>query len=80
MSEKKQIVTEEDLIAFLDSHMGGGGGAVKPKFDGGKMQEDPEVKVFTDGLDESCPTCASIPNLMEHMADNMFFGNHDGEE
>ena len=27
MEEKKNVLSEADLIAFLDEHMGGGGGA-----------------------------------------------------
>lgn len=70
MDEKKKVLNEADLIAFLDGHMGGGGGAVKPKFENGKMVDAQEVKAFSDGLGEACPTCASIPNLMQVRPDN----------
>ncbi len=69
MDEKKQILTEEDLIAFLDGRMSSGGGAVKPKFEEGKMVAE-EPKLFSNGLDEECPTCASIPNIMQIHPDN----------
>lgn len=70
MEEKKKVLSEADLIAFLDGHMGGGGGAVKPKFEDGTMVDAQEIKVFSNGLDEVCPTCASIPNLMQVRPDN----------
>ena len=37
MDDKNQEQKIEDLIAFLDGRMGNGGGAVKPKFEDGKM-------------------------------------------
>ena len=70
MDEKKKVLSEADLIAFLDGHMGGGGGAVKPKFEEGKMVDAQEIKPFTDGLDKVCPTCADIPNMMQVRPDN----------
>ena len=70
MDEKNKVLSEADLIAFLDGHMGSGGGAVKPKFEDGKMVDAQEVKAFTNGLDETCPTCASIPNMMQVRPDN----------
>lgn len=76
MEDKNKVLSEADLIAFLDGHMGGGGGAVKPKFEDGKMVDAQEVKAFSNGLDEACPTCASIPNLMQVRPDN----EEDGEE
>lgn len=75
MDEKNQEQKIEDLIAFLDGRMSNGGGAVKPKFEEGKMVTE-EPKLFSDGLDEACPTCAKIPNLMEFTPDNV----RDGEE
>ena len=69
MDEKNQEQKIEDLIAFLDGRMGNGGGAVKPKFEDGKMVAE-EPKLFSDGLDEECPTCAKIPNLMQFTPDN----------
>lgn len=69
MEEKNQNQKIEDLIAFLDGRMSNGGGAVKPKFEDGKMVTE-EPKLFSDGLEEACPTCASIPNLMEFCPDN----------
>lgn len=69
MEEKNQNQSIEDLIAFLDGRMSQGGGAVKPKFEDGKMITE-EPKLFSDGLEEACPTCASIPNLMEFRPDN----------
>ena len=69
MDEKNQEQKIEDLIAFLDGRMGNGGGAVKPKFEDGKMVTE-EPKLFSDGLDEECPTCANIPNLMQFTPDN----------
>lgn len=79
MSDKNKILTEEDFIAFLDSHMGGGGGAVKPKFEDGKMVDKQEVKAFTDGLDEACPTCANIPNIMLQPDNERSFEEEDEE-
>ena len=70
MDEKNQEQKIEDLIAFLDGRMAGGGGAVKPKFEDGKMVAE-EPKLFSDGLDEECPTCAKIPNLMQFTPDNV---------
>ncbi len=61
---KKKVVNEADFIAFLDGHMCGGGGAVKPKFEDGEMVDAREIKPYRDVLDESCPTCADIPNMM----------------
>lgn len=75
MDEKNQEQKIEDLIAFLDGRMSNGGGAVKPKFEEGKMVAE-EPKLFGDGLDEECPTCAKIPNLMEFTPDNV----RNGEE
>ena len=70
MDEKNQNQSIEDLIAFLDGRMSSGGGAVKPKFnEDGKMEAE-EPKLFSDGLDEDCPTCAKIPNLMQFTPDN----------
>ncbi len=69
MDDKNQEQKIEDLIAFLDGRMGSGGGAVKPKFEDGKMVTE-EPKLFSDGLDEDCPTCAKIPNLMQFTPDN----------
>ncbi len=64
MDEKNQNQQIDDLIAFLDGRMAKGGSAVKPKFDGsGKMVAE-EPKLFSDGLEEECPTCANIPNMM----------------
>ena len=37
MSDKNQSMSVEELIAFLDGRMANGGGAVKPKFEDGKM-------------------------------------------
>lgn len=70
MNDKKQEQSIEDLIAFLDGRMANGGGAVKPKFDGEGKMEAEEPKLFSDGLDEDCPTCAKIPNLMQFTPDN----------
>ena len=71
MDDKKQEQSIDELIAFLDGRMGNGGGAVKPKFEDGKMiAEDIKEKLFTDGLDEECPTCANIPNMMAFHPDN----------
>ena len=43
---------------------------MKPKFnEEGKMEAE-EPKLFSDGLDEECPTCAKIPNLMQFTPDN----------
>ena len=70
MEDKKKVLNEADLIAFLDGHMSGGGGALKPKFEDGKMVDAQEVKLFSDGLEEACPTCANIPNMMAVQADN----------
>lgn len=70
MDDKNQEQSIEDLIAFLDGRMANGGGAVKPKFnEEGKMEAE-EPKLFGDGLDEECPTCAKIPNLMQFTPDN----------
>ena len=69
MSEKDKM-NVDDLVAFLDKQMGSGGFGVKPKFEEGKMVET-ELKIFSDGLGEICPSCASIPNLMNFMPDNM---------
>lgn len=77
MDEKNQNQTIEELIAFLDGRMGNGGGAVKPKFEGGKMVAE-EPKLFSDGLDEECPTCANIPNLMQFRPDNEREEDDDG--
>ena len=37
-------------------------------FPGKMITEEP--KLFSDGLDEDCPTCAKIPNLMQFTPDN----------
>jgi len=79
MSDKNQEQKIEDLIAFLDGRMAGGGGAVKPKFEDGKMVTE-EPKLFGDGLDEDCPTCAKIPNLMQFTPDNERIRERDEEE
>ncbi len=78
MDEKNQEQKIEDLIAFLDGRMSNGGGAVKPKFEEGKMVAE-EPKLFGDGLDEECPTCAKIPNLMEFTPDNVREGEEEEE-
>lgn len=78
MEEKNQEQKIEDLIAFLDGRMSNGGGAVKPKFEEGKMVTE-EPKLFGDGLDEECPTCAKIPNLMEFTPDNVREGEEEEE-
>ncbi len=70
MDEKNQNMSVEELIAFLDGRMANGGGAVKPKFDENGKMEAEEPKLFSDGLDEDCPTCAKIPNLMQFTPDN----------
>ena len=80
MEEKKKVVSEADLIAFLDGHMGGGGGAVKPKFEQGEMVDAQEVKAFTDGLGTECPTCASIPNMTQVRPDNARDEDEDEED
>ncbi len=80
MDDKNKVLNEADLIAFLDSHMGGGGGAVKPKFEDGKMVDAQEVKAFSDGLDEACPTCASIPNLMQVRPDNERYEDEEEQD
>lgn len=77
MDEKNKVISEEDFIAFLDGHMGNGGGAVKPKFEAGKMVDKQEVKLFSDGMEEACPTCANIPNIMEVRADNERFEDEE---
>ena len=78
MDDKKQEQSIDELIAFLDGRMANGGGAVKPKFnEEGKMEAE-EPKLFSDGLDEDCPTCAKIPNLMQFTPDNR--KDDDGEE
>ena len=69
MNDKNQNQSIEELIAFLDGRMGNGGGAVKPKFEDGKMVVE-EPKLFSDGLEEECPTCANIPNMMSFRPDN----------
>lgn len=79
MDEKNQEQKVEDLIAFLDGRMANGGGAVKPKFDEKGMKIE-EPKLFGDGLDEDCPTCAKIPNLMEFVPDNVKEGDEEEEE
>ena len=79
MDEKNQQQSIEDLIAFLDGRMGSGGGAVKPKFEDGKMIAE-EPKLFSDGLDEDCPSCASIPNLMQFRPDNERDMEEEGED
>ena len=77
MEEKNQNQSIDELIAFLDGRMGNGGGAVKPKFEDGKMiAEDVKDNLFTDGLEEDCPTCANIPNIMACRPD----GCRDEEE
>ena len=70
MDDKNQGMSVEELIAFLDGRMASGGGAVKPKFDESGKMEAEEPKLFSDGLDEDCPTCAKIPNLMNFTPDN----------
>jgi len=70
MDDKNQNMSVEELIAFLDGRMASGGGAVKPKFDENGKMEAEEPKLFSDGLDEDCPTCAKIPNLMQFTPDN----------
>lgn len=70
MSDKNQNMSVEELVAFLDGRMANGGGAVKPRFDENGKMEAEEPKLFTDGLDEDCPTCAKIPNLMQFTPDN----------
>lgn len=77
MDDKNKVLSEADLIAFLDGHMGSGGGAVKPKFEDGKMVDAQEVKAFSNGLGEECPTCASIPNIMEVRPDNERFDEEE---
>ena len=79
MDDKNKVLSEADLIAFLDGHMGSGGGAVKPKFEDGKMVDAQEVKAFSNGLGEECPTCASIPNIMEVRPDNERFEEEEEE-
>jgi len=69
MSEKDKM-NVDDLVSFLDKQMGSGGFGVKPKFEDGKMVET-ELKIFSDGLGEICPSCSSIPNLMGFAPDNM---------
>ena len=80
MDKKNQEQSIEDLIAFLDGRMSSGGGAVKPKFDEAGKMEAEEPKLFSDGLDEDCPTCAKIPNLMQFTPDNERERDRDEEE
>lgn len=70
--DEKNNQSIDELIAFLDGRMSNGGGAVKPKFENGKMVEAEDIKdkLFTDGLDADCPTCANIPNMMAFRPDN----------
>lgn len=80
MDEKKQNQSIEELIAFLDGRMANGGGAVKPKFnEEGKMEAE-EPKLFSNGLEEECPACAKIPNLMQFTPDNERRKERDEEE
>ena len=50
MNDKNQEQKIEDLIAFLDGRMGNGGGAVKPKFEDGKVVEDGRMTVIFNGV------------------------------
>lgn len=83
MNDKKQEQNIDELIAFLDGRMSNGGGAVKPKFNEEGMMKAEDPKLFSDGLDEECPTCAKIPNLMQFTPDNVREDSkeyEDGEE
>lgn len=67
---EKNTMSVDDLVAFLDKQMGAGLNSMKPQFEEGKMVKY-ETKPFTADIDDDCPSCANIPNLMDFDPDNM---------
>lgn len=74
-------IKEDDLIKYLDAFMSGDGGSIKPMVDedgnftfitaqenvASKAAND--KKIFTDDVDDDCPSCANIPNLGDSFDD-----------